>query len=214
MAGGVKYFGIYTTLQHTDDTTEVKLDGNLCVVGRELDWYAEMRVTSRGKERPRVTVALDERNAAGFLKPELAARVLALDEDGWDIHICPSLVVFDKPKDLFTCEVAVVAFPAEERADFEPFAIRLFERIAHGEHPQVQLSAKQLAQVVESHGAWCETERMARPKLPKACAVYKDQMTSTERLAQRAVKRPRGCLVALAVAAVLVAACIVYIVSR
>ena len=214
MASAAKYFGTYTDLRHTDDTTEVKLDGNYCAIGRETDFVAEMRVTSRGKERPRVTVAATPKMAAGFLEPQLAAQVLSMEEDGWDVHICPSLVVFDKPKDRYICEVAIVAYPAAQRAAFEPFTIRLFERIAKGEHPQVKLSAKQLAHVEDSGGAWCKTESAPRPKLPKACAVYKDRMTKTERMATQAVKRPRGCYIALAVGVVLVALLVFYIVSR
>ena len=214
MANSPKYFAVYTTLQHVDDTTEVRLDGNLCVIGRELDFISEMRVTSRGKERPRVTVAIDGKTAAGFLEPDLAARVLEMDEAGFDVHICPSLVIFNKPKDRYDCEVALVAFPACEREAFELFTIRLFERIARGEYPQVKLSAKQLALVVESGGAWCSTERMERPKLPKACAVYKDRMTRTEQMATRAAKRSRGCYVSLAVAAVVVVLLVLYVFTR
>lgn len=214
MARAATYFGVYTTLRHTDDTTEVKLDGNYCVIGREADFVAEMRVTSRGKERPRVTVAATPKMAAGFLEPQLAEKVVSMEEGGWDVHICPSLVVFDKSKDRYTCEVAVVAFPGAERAAFEPFTIRLFERIAKGEHPQPALSAKQLAQVRDSNGQWCKTEAAQRPKLPRACAVYKDRMTKTERMATQAVKRPRGCYIALVVGVVLVALLVVYMVSR
>ena len=211
MTSKSSYFGTYTTLKHTDDTTEIKLDGNYCVIGRELDFIAELRVTSRGKERPRVTIALNDKMAAGFLEPELAERILKLNNDGWDIHICPSLVIFNRPKNLYTCEVAILAFLPEQREIFEPFAIKIFERIAHGEHPQINLTNKQLERVVESKGAWCKTDELPISKLPKGSAVYKDQMTATERMAKQAAKRPVGCYIGLVVVAVLIIAIVFYL---
>ena len=206
-----RYYGTYCKLENRNDTTEIKLDGNSVFVGNPAQLHVETHVTEAGKEKPRVIVARDEKMAIGFLPTGVAKRVIALSKKGWLVHAFPALVVFDKLNDSYWCEVALVAYPPEERAAFDPFVERLKERIAKGDHPEVALSDKQLDRVIETAGEWCDMPAAPLPSISKGSALYKTHRTQTESLAKTASNHGKGCMVAVVAVLVVVVLVILFL---
>ena len=205
MATNDTYQAMYCRLEDKSGDSFIKGDGNTLSVGAELELTPQLHVTHRGKEVPRVVLGRGNQ-AAGFV-PDSAFKQLkrALEAD-WVCRAFVSAVAFDKVTDSYWSEVALIMYAPEQKEVFDPFVDALANRIAAGDHPAVNLSDKDLARVIETHGEWCETKNIQLPDLPKSQAWYKTRRTATERAASAAAGGKKGCYVGLAAAVVVVIA--------
>lgn len=207
------YYGTYCRLDERSADSGIIVNGNDWTIGAELELTPQLHVTARGKEVPRVVLGTRDR-AAGFV-PESAFRQLKKHlDDGWTCRAFVSLVVYNQLEERYWVEVALVCYDPAEATIFEPFAERIANRIAKGEHPSVNLSEKELGRVIESKGAWADTAKMKLPDLPKGSAYFKTRRTMTESAALNAANGNKGCYIAIIVALVIIIAVIYFVFLR
>ncbi len=206
-----QYFGTYCRLVSTSGDSGIKVDGNSWPVGYELEMTPQLHITERGKEVPRVVVGKGGK-AAGFVAPEDFERLQPLMDEGWVCRAFTSVIGFDKLKDMYWVEVALMCYPLDLKEAFDPFVAKMAARIGKGEHPAVRLSQKEIAHVIESKGTWADTKKDPLPKLKKGRAYYKTKQTFTENMAQQAASGNKGCYVGLVAFTVIVVAIIVAVV--
>lgn len=199
------YYGTYCMLEDTSGDTHVHVDGNMVVIGTELDWTSEVHVTERGKEVPRIILSRGE-NAIGFLPNEMRKRVQKLLDAGWTCRAFSSASIFYKLEDRYLTEVAIICYAPEHAREFDAMCSLMAKRLAKGEHPAVALSEKETAHVLSEKGQWADTKQAELPKLMKGAAYYKTKQTATERMALSAASGNKGCYVA-------VVACLVVIIA-
>lgn len=200
------YYGTYCILDKTSGDSGVTVDGNMAAIGGELDWTPQLHVTLRGKEVPRVVLSRGK-NALGFLPEPVFKQVKKCLDANWTCRAFASLVIFDKLKDSYLVEAAVICYAPEHETEFARFAELMAARIAKGEHPGVALSEKEIAHVLEAQGAWAGTKPAKLPELKKGSALYKTKQTMTERFANAAANKNKGCYLAVfAVLVVIIAA--------
>ena len=199
------YFGTYTTLEHTSGDSVIRVDGNLTVIGSELDLTRETHVTRRGKEVPRIILSRGSA-AMGFVPASLHRRLDAMLDAGWTCHAIASTSIFYKLEDRYITEVALICAAPGNAAATDAFASRIAAQIARGGHPDVNLSAKELSSMLAADGQWSPGHDSKRAEPMKGAAYYKTRQTATERLALAAAAGNKGCWVAAALAACLLAA--------
>ncbi len=207
------YYGTYCILDKTSGDSGVNVDGNMAAIGGELDWTPQLHVTLRGKEVPRVVLSRGE-NALGFLPENVFKQVKKCLDAGWTCRAFSSLVIFDKLKDSYLIEVAVICYADEHATEFARFAELIAARIAKGEHPGVALSEKEVAHVLEAQGAWADTKPAKLPALKKGSALYKTKQTMTERIANAAASKNKGCYIAVVAVLVVIIAAVLLLVFR
>ena len=191
------YFGTYCTLEHTSGDSEIRADGNMVVIGTQLDWTHEVHVTHRGKEVPRLILSRGQ-NAYGFIPAALYKRVQQLRLAGWTCRAYAATSIFYKLEDRYLTEVALICYAPEHAGELDAFSELIAQRIAKGEHPGVALSEKELAHVLEEGGTWADVKTTSRPQLKKGAAYYKTRQTATERMALAAASGNKGCYVGAA----------------
>lgn len=200
------FFATYCVLDDTSGDSHIRVDGNMTVIGAELDFTREMHVTHRGKEVPRIVLSRGT-NAMGFVPASLFRRLDAMLDAGWTCRAVASTSVYDKLAERFSTEVAVICAAPDIAEAAGIFADRAFAKIARGSHPDINLSAKELSAMLGCGGQWDSPRESSRITPGKGAAYYKTRQTATERMALAAASGSIGCWVALAVCvlAVLVA---------
>ena len=212
-SGSDIYYGAYCILDNKSGDSGVVVDGNMAVIGAELDWTPQLHVTLRGKEVPRVVLSRGDK-ALGFIPEQQFKRVKACLDAGWTCRAFTSLVIFDKLADRYLIEVALICYREEDEKTFSTFCDLVGDRIAKGEHPSVALSEKELSRVLESKGTWAQMKPAKLPEIKKGAALYKTKRTVTERAALAAAGKNKGCYIALVVVLVVIIAAVLLLLFK
>lgn len=205
MAESDIYYATYCRLDTHSGSSIVEVDGNTVIIGAELTLTEQTHVTDRGKEVERIVLSRGD-HAFGFLPENVYKQVKKRLDEGWNCKAFASVAGFNKPTESYWAEAAIFCFRPEDAQIFEPFIASMVNRIAKGEHPSIALSSKELAQVVDTKGAWAQTASQKLPKLEKGTAYYKTKRTTTEKMALAAADGNKGCYVGL----YLVVFCIIF----
>lgn len=190
------YYAQYCNLETQNGDSTVIVDGNAVVIGSELSLTEQTHVTNRGKEIERIVLSRGDQ-ALGFLPSSIAKQVSKRLADGWNSAAYASVCVFDKHVDSYWVEAAVFCYDPKEAESIERFIDTMEKRIAKGEHPAINLSSKELEQVLDSKGEWADTPPQKLPKPEKGTAYYKTKRTMTESMALAAADGNKGCYVGL-----------------
>ena len=205
-----RYYGVLCRLESDDDTTHIELQPNAVMLGTAFELTQESRVSQRGKEYERVIVHDSRRRAVGFLPKETAKRVIGFFDEGWLCHVTPMFVAYDKTQRAYWVEVALVCYPPENAPAFDAFFSGFCKRVASGDHPNPNLSEKQVEQIIASNGAWNGLELAPLPHMGKDGAIYKSGRSNTEKLMMAAVEHTTGCYIVLIAATLLVVLAVVW----
>lgn len=190
------YYATYCRLDEASGDSCVVLNVNAVVIAAELTVTKQVHVTEKGKEVPRILLSRGDQ-AMGFLPERVFKQVDKLLDEGWTCRAFASVVVVDKLRDTNWVEVAVICYPSEDAATFEPFVNSILGRMARGDRPAIALSPKELERVIESGGQWADVKSTKLPKLEKGVAYFKTKRTMTENLAYAAAEGNKGCYVGL-----------------
>lgn len=190
------YYATYCRLDEASGDSCVIINGNAVVIGSELTLTRKLNVTDRGKEVPSIVLSRGDL-ALGFLPDKVFRQVDKLLDEGWVCRAFPSAVIFDKTRDIYRVEVAVICYREKDAPAFEPFIENLTKRMAKGDHPVIALSPKEIDHVIESKGQWADVKTRKLPKLDKGTAYYKTRRTTTENMAYAAAAGNKGCYVGL-----------------
>lgn len=196
MADFETYYATYCRLDTQSGSSQVLVDGNIVVVGSELSYTAQTHVTDRGKEVERIVLSRGDQ-ALGFLPEDVFKQVKRRLDAGFVLRAFASAAAFVKRDDSYWAEAAIFCYDPAEAAAFDRFIASTVKRIAKGDHPQIDLSAKEIQHVVESQGDWSKNPSQKLPKLSRGSAYYKTRRTMTESLALAAADGNKGCYVGL-----------------
>jgi hypothetical protein len=183
------YTGSYEILENIDPDESIRLRGNGTTIGTRL------AIEFPSDEKGPIAQVVSRVGVLGTLPNGTAGRVRALAEQGWICFAALSLIWYNRHAEVhYHAEVAVIAYNPVEEEIFSVYTAGLLNRIANGQHPEVELSAKGLERVRESKGTWCETKKVALPKFERESGevVYQQKQSFSDSLTEAAAEGKTG----------------------
>ena len=133
----------------------------------------------------------------GYLQPKVASQIDLCNAKGWNTVAILALVAFSEEPapGLYWGEVVIISYDPKFETDFSIFVEGIRKQIGKGVRPKVNLGPDSLQSIIESHGNWLPTDRVALPKKEKGTAWVKTERTGTEALVEQARKGNIGCTI-------------------
>jgi hypothetical protein len=142
---------------------------------------------------PTLTLTTQDGRVVTQLGGEAAARIWQRLDDGWDVTVMLSLVIYEESNNRFTGEMACMCYDPVLGLPFEQFVKNITYRLTKGTHPGLALTQEEFMRVIESKGAWYLTKDVPLPERPKGSIVFKRRKVWSEYLVEAAVKGSIGC---------------------
>lgn len=144
---------------------------------------------------PKVSVVSPLENGFGSFSSEFSEKLARLHNLGNLTHVFLSTVGYTEEEGVYWGEYTVIMFPPEQQEIWDRFAALVRGRIEEGAHPDVRLSPKTLALVLDAAGDWCELQKAPYPNLAGGVYVKKRRGTK-DGLLEKARLNNTGCIVA------------------
>lgn len=153
----------------------------------------EFRKDAKGYAQ--VGVASPHGESFGAFDTEFSEKLTRLDNLGNLSHVYLSALGYTEEEGTYWGEFTIIMFPADQHEVWDTFATLLQEKVSNGSHPNVKLSPKTVALVLDAKGNWCNLQKAPYPKLQSGVYVKKRRGTKDD-LLEKARENNRGCVVA------------------
>lgn len=160
---------------------------------------------------PKVSVVSPLGNSLGAFSSEFSEKLARLHNLGNLAHVFLSTVGYTEEEGVYWGEYTIIMFPPEQQEMWDRFSKLVRSRIEDGAHPDVRLSPKTFALVLDAGGEWCDLQKAAYPKLAGGVYVKKRRGTK-DGLLEKARLNNKGCIVVAWVFWIMVIALIVFLV--
>jgi len=158
---------------------------------------------------PQVQVVSPHGSPFGAFAPEFSEKLARLHNLGDLEHVFLSALGYTEEDGVYWGEFTVIMFPPEQKDIWDTFAGLLKAKIETGMHPDVKLSPKATALVIDAGGDWCDLQKAPYAKLQKGVYVKKRRGTKDDLLDKARSNNP-GCVFAAWVFWIVVIAAIVF----
>ena len=166
--------------------------GSNCIVG---DAFNIEFKPFEGKTR--AWIVSDYGDVLGYLDEQTSHRLNVLAARTWDMHAVLSFVAFtDEPEPgRYWGEVALFCYDKSHRSDFDTFMRTISKSLSQGIRPRIDIENQALQSILDSHGTWQPTQRVAIPKGDKHTAIIKKSRGVTDFMVQKSREGNKGCYI-------------------
>lgn len=142
----------------------------------------------------------------------ISSRIRQAHDSGLICRAFVSAVIYAESAGNFWAEYAVICYPETEKSAWERFCDNASECIAKGNHPDIKLTDKQIAHVLDSDGSWFDLGSMEYAKLPKGAVYFKKRRSAADSMVDKAVSGKKGCKVAATIFWIALALVVIFLV--
>lgn len=203
----VGYFATYARFKTVDKEAAASFFGADNIIGDTFTIDHEITPNSN-----RAWIVNPFGKKMGYLSSKVASQVDICKAKGWNTVAILALVAFSEepaPGEYWG-EVVIISYDPAYESAFSIFVEKIQKEISKGIRPKVSLGPDSLKKIIDNHGNWVPSDRVALPKKEKGTAWVKTEKSGTEALVEQARKGNIGCTIASWIFLLAVVALIVF----
>lgn len=133
----------------------------------------------------------------GYFDGEFSRQLSLLKAKGLVLTAILTFVAFTESPEPghYWGEMAVIAYPETEQTAFQTFTAAVAKKIGEGVHPDIDLSAEGVQQVIESEGSWLPDKNIPFPTSDKGTVFLKKRRSLMDGVVEQGRKGNVGCYI-------------------